>query len=149
MRLAHRVHVSAGPAEVWQLLGSPRRWPEFNPFLRRIQGRPERVRTGDTLLAVARVSSARIPIDVVEADPERRLELFFHTAPGVRERVAFELVPDVRGGCTLRVTVVVEGLFARAAVAPLWLANGLVARVLGFRAERDARAARQRAKGAA
>jgi hypothetical protein len=130
------------------MLGSPRRWPEFNPFIRRISGSPERVRSGQTLLAVARVTSLRIPVDVVEAVPERRLELYFHTAPGVAERVVFELTPTVRGGCALRVTVVVEGIFARLAFAPLWLANGLVARVLATQVDRSARAARRR-RGAA
>jgi uncharacterized protein YndB with AHSA1/START domain len=148
MRLDHRVQTTAPPAAVWELLGSPRRWPEFNPFLRRISGAPERVRTAQTLLAVARVTSVRIPVDVVEAVPERRLELHFHTAPGVAERVCFELTPTVRGGCAVRVSVVVEGLFARPAFVPLWLANGLVARVLAARVDRSARAARRRSGAA-
>jgi uncharacterized protein YndB with AHSA1/START domain len=148
MRLDHRAHTSASPAQVWELLGDPRRWPSFNPFLRRVQGDPSRVRSGDTLLAVARFSSVRVPVDVVEARPEERLELYFHTAPGVRERVVFTLAPRVRGGCALRVSVVVDGLFARAAYAPLWLANGLVARVLAAQAERVGRAARKE-RGAA
>ena len=149
MRLAHRVQTSASPAQVWELLGDPRRWPEFNPVVRRVHGAPERVRTGHTLLSVARFTGLRIPVDVVEALPERRLELFFHTAPGVWERVVFELTPTVRGGCAIRASVVVEGLFARPAFAPLWLANGLVARVLAAQAERHARRDRRRASGAA
>jgi hypothetical protein len=77
--------------------------------------------------------------------PERRLELDFHTAPGVRERVVFELAPRLPHGTVLRVGVVVEGLFARLAIAPLWAANGLVARLLAAQAERLARAERRRA----
>lgn len=149
MRLAHRVQTSATPAQVWQLLGNPRRWPEFNPFVRRISAAPEQVRTGQTLLAVARVSSLRIPVDVVEAEPQRRLELFFHTAPGVSERVRFQLAPTVRGGCSFRVSVVVTGPLARVAAGPLWLTNGVVARVLGVQAERAARTARRQRSGAA
>lgn len=149
MRLAHRAHTSASPAQVWELLGDPRRWPSFNPFLRRVQGLPARARAGDTLLAVARVTSARIPVDVVEARPAERLELFFHTAPGVSERVVFALTETVRGGTSLRVHVVVEGLFARPAWAPLWLANGLVARVLAVQSEVVARTARKERRGAA
>jgi uncharacterized protein YndB with AHSA1/START domain len=148
MKLAHRVQTSASPAQVWELLGDPGRWPSFNPAVRKVAGAPARVRTGQTLLAVARVTSLRIPVDVVDAVPERRLELVFHTAPGVRERVVTELAPRVRGGTVVRVDVVVEGLFARFAVAPLWLANGLVARVLVTQADRAARAAR-RSSGAA
>jgi uncharacterized protein YndB with AHSA1/START domain len=145
MRLAHRVSTSATPEQVWDLLGDPRRWSQFNPWVRRVSGAPERVRSGQTLLAIARVISVRVPVDVVEAVPERRLELHFHTAPGVSERVVFELAPRVRGGTALRVTVVVEGLFARAAFVPLWVANGMVARVLATQAERAARRARRNA----
>lgn len=148
MRLAHRVSTSATPAQVWDLLGSPARWPEFNPFLRRVHGAPDTARTGQTLLAVARFTGVRVPIDVVEAVPEQRLELFLHTAPGVRHRLVHELTPGVHGGCSVRVVVGVEGLFARAAVAPLWLADGFVARVLAAQAERGARAERKR-RGAA
>ena len=147
MRLAHRARTSATPAQVWELLGDPRRWPEFDLFFRRVHG-AERVRSGQTLLGIARLTSLRIPLDVVDAVPEQRLELFLHTAPGVWERVVYEIAPAVRGGSQLRVSVVVEGLFARGAVAPLWMASGLTLRVLAARAERVAKAARK-ARGAA
>jgi hypothetical protein len=80
---------------------------------------------------------------VVEAVPEKRLVLLVHSAPGVREYVTHELTPAVRGGCDLRVSVVVEGLFAPVAFVPLWLASGLTTRVLGARTDRDARRARR------
>ena len=147
MRLAHRARTSATPAQVWDLLGDPRRWPEFDLFFRRVRG-AERVRSGQTLLGITRLTSLRIPVDVVDAVPERRLELYLHTAPGVWERVVYELAPSMRGGTHLRVSVVVEGLFARGAAAPLWLFNGLTLRVLAARAEREARAVRK-AEGAA
>lgn len=149
MRLAHRVSTAASPAQVWELLAQPRRWPEFNPFLRRVHGAPDAVRTGQALLGVARFSGVRVPIDVVEAVPEQRLELVLHTAPGVRHRVVHELAPTLRGGCSLRLGVSVEGLFARVAVAPLWLADGLVVRVLAAQAQRGARTRRKRGQGAA
>ena len=147
MRLAHRARTSASPAQVWSLLGSPQRWPEFDLFFRRVRG-AERVRSGQTLLGIARLTSLRIPVDVVDAVPEQRLELYLHTAPGVWERVVYEIAPSVRGGSHLRVSVVVDGLFARTAVAPLWVASGLTLRVLAARAEREARAARK-GRGAA
>ena len=148
MRLAHRASTSATPAQVWELLGVPRRWPEFNPFLRRVHGAPGPVRTGQTLLGVARFTGVRVPIDVVDAVVDQRLELFFHSAPGVRHRLLFEVTPKVRGGCAVRLGVTVEGLFARPAVGPLYLADGLVARLLVAQAERSARAARS-GRGAA
>lgn len=148
MRLSHRVTTSAPPSLVWELLGAPARWPEFSPFLRRVRGAPERVRTGQTLLGIARFTGVRVPIDVVEAVAEQRLDLMLHIAPGVRHRLVCELTPTLRGGCSVRVGVGVEGLFARAAVLPLWVADGLVARLLAGQAERAARAGRK-GKGAA
>lgn len=149
MRLGHRVSTSASPGKVWELLGCPSRWPEFDPFLRRVHGAPTVARTGQTLLAIARLTGVRVPIDVVEAVPQQRLELFLHTAPGVSQRVVYELAPTLRGGSTLRVGVVVEGLLARPAAAPLWLSNGVTARLLAAQTDRAARAARRRGRGAA
>ena len=142
MRLAHRCHSSATPAQVWQLLGAPSRWPEFDPFLRRLPGAPERARTGQSLLAVARLTGLRVPVDVVDAEPEQRLELLVHLAPGLSQRLVYELTPALAGGCSVRVGVVVEGLLARLAVAPVWLYDGLVARVLVAQVERSVRARR-------
>jgi uncharacterized protein YndB with AHSA1/START domain len=139
MRLAHRVSTTAPPAAVWAMLGRPERWPAFNPFLRRVRGAPDAVRTGQTLLGVARFTGVRVPVDVVEAVPEQRLALLLHTAPGVRHRLAFDVTPQVRGGCSVRLAVGVEGIFARAALVPLWLADGLVLRLLAAQVERDVR----------
>ena len=149
MNLGHRVSSTATPAQVWELLGHPSRWPEFDPFLRRVHGTRDQVRTGQTLLGVARFTGVRIPIDVVDAVAEQRLELRVNLAPGVSERVVYDLAPTLRGGCSVRVSVVVEGLFARAAVAQLWLANAFDARLLVAQAERAARAARRSGRGVA
>lgn len=145
MRLRHRVRTSATPEQVWGVLGDPTRWPEFDLFLHRVRGASGPAMTGQHLLAVGRGFGVRIPIDVVEAVPERRLVLRVHAAPGVVEEVTSEITPLVRGGCDLAVSVVVEGLFARAAALPLWAARGLTSRVLAHRVERIARAARRAA----
>ena len=145
MRLRQRARTTATPAQVWEVLGDPARWPEFELFLRRVRGAHGRVGAGHTLVGVGHVASLGIPIDVVEAVPPSRLVLRVHVAPGVVETVTFDVVALVQGGSELRVTVVVEGLFARAAVAPLWLASGLTVRLLAARAERIARAARRAA----
>jgi hypothetical protein len=63
----------------------------------------------------------------------------------VLQEVTSEITPLVRGGCDLVVSVVVEGLFARPAAVPLWLASGLTVRVLARRVEQIARAARRAA----
>ena len=149
MNLGHRVSTSATPAQVWDLLGHPARWPEFHPFLRRVHGAQDLARPGQTLLGVARLTGVRIPIDVVDAVDGQRLEMHVHTAPGIAERVVYDLAPTLRGGSSVRVSVVVEGLFARAAVAPVWLVNGFSARLLVAQAERAARAARRRGRGVA
>lgn len=139
--LRHRVRTRASPAQVWQVLGDPQRWPEFDLFLRQVRGSSGRVASGDHLLAVGRGLPVRIPVDVVEAVPERRLVLRLHLAPGVVEEVTHVLTPAVRGGCSVAVSVVVDGLFARVAAVPLWLSRGLTSRLLALRVERLARAA--------
>ena len=148
MRLVHRVHTSASPAEVWATLADPACWPQFDLSLRRVRGAHGHVMTGQHLLGLGRVVSVRSPIDVVEAEADTRLVLLVHTAPGVRGQVTYELTPTVRGGCDLRVSVVVEGMFARGAFVPLWLASGLTVRVLAARTDRDARRARRTARRA-
>ena len=142
MRLAHRVHTSATPAQVWAVLGDPECWPQFDLFLRRVRGGQGRVTTGQRLVGIARVGSLRIPLDVVEAQAPSRLVLLVHTAPGLREQITTEVVPDLHGGCHITVSVVVEGVLARAAVAPLYLGRAVTARLLATRVERLARAAR-------
>lgn len=143
--LVHRARTSGSPAQVWEVLGSPRRWPQFDLSLIKVRGTPETVVAGQALVGVSRFASLSIPIDVVEVVPGSRLVLRVHTAPGVRETVTHAVVPLVRGGCELRVSVVVDGLFAPAAVVPLWLAGGLTVRLLAVRVERLVRAARRAA----
>ena len=145
MRLVRHARTSATPAQVWEVLGDPRRWPEFEPFLRRVRGTHGTVAAGQVLVGVGRVASVAIPIDVVEAEPAARLVLRVHTAPGVRQTLSFEVVSLVQGGSDVRVSVVVEGLLARAAVVPLWLAGALSLQLLVARTERIARAARRAA----
>jgi len=149
MRLQHTVHTRANPAQVWQLLGVPGRWPQFEPLVHRVRGGAATAATGGRLVAVSRAFSVQIPVDVLEAVPEQRLVLLVHTAPGVREQVTFEIAAALRGGSDLRASVVVEGPLARLAVAPLWLACGLTVRVLAAQAERTGRAGPRDGQGAA
>jgi hypothetical protein len=141
VKLLSRARTSASPAQVWEVLGEPSRWPEFELFLRRVKGRPGPAAAGQTLLGVSRFGALSVPIDVLEAERAARLVLRVHTAPGVRETLTFEVLPRLEGGADLRLGVVVDGLFAQAAVAPLWLAMGLTLRLLAARTDRLARAA--------
>ena len=145
MRLVHRVHTSATPAVVWRMLGDPGSWSQFDLFLRGVRGGRGRLSDGDRLMALLRLSAVGVPVDVVEALPERRLVLVVHLVPGLRQQVTYELMPAVRGGTDIAVSVVVEGLLARPAVLPLWLVDGLNARVLAARTDRLARQARRTA----
>ena len=147
--MVHRAHSSATPAQVWSVLADPDRWSQFDPTVRRVRGAGGRVSTGQHLLAVSRWWSLRIPVDVVEAVPEQRLVLLVHAAPGVRERITGELTSAVRGGTDVRITVQVDGMFAAAALAPLWLVRGLTARLLAASADRLARREREGGQGAA
>lgn len=145
MRLAQRVRTSASPSQVWEVLGQPRRWPEFELALRWVRGSVGPVAPGQTLMGVSRFPLLAVPIDVLEAVPGSLLVLRVHVAPGVVERLAFQVVPLARGGSDISVSVVVEGLFAPAAVLPLWLGSAITTRVLGLRVERLAQAARRAA----
>jgi hypothetical protein len=145
MRLAHHVHTAAVPAQVWQVLGDPRRWPEFELSLRGVRGRPGRAQTGQRLTGLSRFGTLGIPIDVLEATPPSRLVLLVHALPGLRERVTFDVAPAARGGSDITVSVVVDGLLGWPAVAPLFLGNVLTVRLLRVRSDRIARAARRAA----
>ena len=142
MRLVHRVHTAATPAGVWQLLGDTGAWSQFEMALRGVRGR---VTSGAHLMALLRMSAIGVPVDVVEAIPERRLVLVVHLLPGLREELTFDLTPSVRGGTDIALGVVVEGLLARPAALPLWLYDGFTARVLAARTERLAKLARRAA----
>ncbi len=127
------------------MLGVPSSWPLFDLFLRGVRGGVSRVAEGQRLMVLARLSTLAIPVDVVEVVPEERLVLLVHTAPGLRERLAFDLTPAVPRGTDIRLTVVVDGAFAVAAALPLWLADGLTTRLLAARTDRQARQARSAA----
>lgn len=145
MRLTHHVRTSASPAMVWQTLGRPSHWPEFDVFLRGVRGAEGSASPGQHLVGVARLLSLGIPLDVLEVDPERRLVLRVRTVPGLSEEVTFVITPTVKGGSDIRVSVVLEGPLSRPAVLPLWLANGLNARVLAARTHSAAKASRRTA----
>lgn len=145
MRLRHRVRTSASPALVWEVLGTPARWPEFDVFLTRVRGVAGRAVAGQHLVGVSRWTALGIPLDVLEAVPEERLVLRVRTAPAITEELTFVLTPTTKGGTDIAVSIVVEGLLARPAVPVLWLANGLNARVLAARTHRLAKAARRAA----
>lgn len=136
MRLSSRVHTRATPAQVWQLLGSPAQWPRFEPLLGAVRGAHGPAAAGQHLLGIARGLALRVPVDVLEAVPERRLVLRIATVPGLREEVTYEVTSALRGGCDLSVSVVADGLFARPAVLSLWLAARANARLLQNRADR-------------
>lgn len=127
------------------MLGEPGRWPEFDPVLRKVRGVTGPALPGATLVGVSRVGGLALPMDVVEVVPASRLVLRVHAAPGVVETVAYDVTPVLQGGSDVRMSVVVEGLFARLAVVPLWFANGLTLRLLAARVERVARSARRAA----
>ena len=143
MRLVHRVHTPASPAQVWELLGHPSRWGEFDLVLAKVRGASGKAADGQRLLGLSRLISLRIPVDVVEAVPEQRLVLLVHTLPGVRQELTFGLTQTVRGGTDIRVTMVVEGLFGRLAVVPLWAVTGVSAKVLALRTRGLGRGARE------
>ena len=145
MRLEHRVRTTATPEQVWSVLGDPQAWPTFELLLRGVRGGRSRVTRGDRLMALVRLSLLAVPVDVVEVVPRERLVLVVHTAPGLRETLAFDLVEAVPRGTDIRLAASVDGAFSLVAFVPLWLANGLTARVLAATTERRARLGRRSA----
>jgi hypothetical protein len=145
MRLAHRVRTTASPAQVWQVLGEPQRWAEFELALRGVRGRPGRAATGQRLIGLSRLAALGIPLDILEATPPTRMVLLVHALPGLREQVTYAVAPAARGGSDIVVSVVLDGPLGWPAVPTLYLASGLTARLLARRADRIARAARRAA----
>ncbi len=143
MRLAHRVHSAASPAQVWQVLGDPQQWAQFDLGLRGVRGASGAATTGQRLIGLSRVAALGIPIDVLEATPPHRLVLLVHTLPGLRQEMTFDVTSAVRGGADVTVAVVVDGLLGWPAVWPLYLATGLTARLLARRTDRLAEGARR------
>lgn len=149
MNLAHHVRTSASPAQVWAVLGTPAHWPQFDVFLTKVRGGVRAAAVGQHLVGISRWTKLGIPLDVLEVDPESKLVIRVHTAPGLTEELTFVLTPTTRGGTEISVGIVVDGLLARPAVPLLWLANGLNARVLARRTHLRARADRRTAKSVA
>ena len=145
MRLAHRAHTAATPAQVWEVLGEPERWAEFEPSVLKVRGHPGAAATGQRLVVLSRFAALGIPLDVLEATPPARLVLLVHALPGLREQVTYAVAPATRGGSDIVVSVVVEGPLGWPAVLPLFLASGLTVRLLARRTDRIARAARRAA----
>ena len=142
MRLAHRVRTTATPAQVWQVLGDPQRWAQFEVSLRGVRGAHGQVATGQRLIGVARAASLGIPIDVLEAQAPSRLVVLVHVLPGLREQLGVEVVPAARGGSQITVSVVVDGPLARPSLGWVYLGAGLTSRLLARRADRLAAQAR-------
>jgi uncharacterized protein YndB with AHSA1/START domain len=146
LKLVHRVRTPASPAVVWQVLGTPSNWPQFDVFLAKVKGSTRPASVGQHLVGISRWTVLGIPLDVLEVEPERRLTMRIHTAPGITQEVTFVLTPTTKGGTDIRVSMVLEGLLAGPAAPVLWLANGLNARVLAARTSATARALRRSAK---
>ncbi len=144
MRLVQRVHTAASPAQVWALLALPSSWPQFDLRFRSLRDARRPAAPGQHLMGLARFGLVRLPVDIVEAVEERRLVLVVHTAPGVREQVAYDLTEGQDGGCHVQISLTVDGLFAPVAVLPLFLSGGVTVRLLAARAERAARVAARR-----
>lgn len=144
MRLRHRVRTSASPAQVWELLGDPVRWPEFMPGFRSVRGAHGPAAAGQHLLGISRTPfGLRIPLDVVEAVTGERLVLRTATLPFVNEQTTFVLTRTTRGGTDISVSTVVDGLLALPAAMPVWATVGVSAHLLVARTDRALRTSRR------
>lgn len=130
---------AAPPDVVWQLVGDPDRWPLIHPLVRRVPGVSGPARDGQHLLVVGRGLGLRIPVDVLDADGDRRLALLVHTLPGLREQLVVDLAPSFRGGTQVTVHGRTDGSFARLGAVPLWLVDRLAVRMIAVAATREGR----------
>lgn len=147
----HSVRTSAPPVAVWELLGTPTRWPSYDPLLRSIEGADGPAKRGQHLMAVARLFPLRIPVDVRDFKAGSRLGLTVHLLPGLREEIDATLVASVDGGTEIVARYRTEGVFGQAAAVPVWVGAEVVLRLLGWRSARRYRAslAGKRSQGVA
>lgn len=146
VRLCHRVRTAGSVADVWSLLGEPRRWPTFDVALVRVVGASGPVMAGQRLVGITRGWPLRIPLDVVRVVAHRVVQVRIHPAPGVREEIEYRLVPVSSGGTQVSLTVDLDGPLARVATLATWGASGVSARLLA-RGAAQARRARLSAEG--
>lgn len=136
----HSVRTSAPPSVVWELLGTPTRWPAYDPFVRAVEGAEGPARRGQHLMAVARLLPLRVPVDVRDVKAGSRLGLTLHLMPGLREQIDARLVAGVDGGTEIVANRRAEGLFGNAAAVPIWVGAEVVLRMLGWRSAQRHRA---------
>jgi len=102
-RIATAVDIDASSAEVWRVLVDFAAYPDWNPFIRRIEGEP---RVG-TRLQVTMQPGDRRPMTfkptVLVAEPERELRWLGRVfLPGVFDGEHAFVIEQKQGGCRLR-----------------------------------------------
>lgn len=135
-RVTHQIACQAPPPDVWSVLREPQRWPEFEPFLSRVEGAAGHAVEGQRLLGVARAVPLRIPLDVRRVVPRKTLSVRVHSLPGLREDLEIMLVPATRGGTQITIVTHLSGPLATGALVPRWVMSGVTARLLVRAAER-------------
>jgi hypothetical protein len=142
------VHTPAPPPDVWAVLSQPRRWPEFELSLTRVDGAAGSAAQGQRLVAISRGFGLRLPVDVGHVIPRKALLVRVRLMPGLTEDVEYVLVPAARGGTDVTVIVTTAGPLSRVAVLPLWSNAAFGVRLLARRAI-DQRRERLRSTGGA
>jgi hypothetical protein len=148
-RVSRQISCSAPPPDVWTVLREPQRWPEFEPFLARVEGAAGYAAEGQRLLGVGRAVPVRIPLDVRRVVPRKALHVRVHSMPGLREDLDIVLVPATQGGTQITFVVRLSGPLAPAAVLPLWISSGVTAKLLVRAAEREQRRRLRESSGVA
>ena len=131
------------------MLSEPRRWPEFELSLIRVDGVAGAAAQGQRLVAISRGFGLRLPVDVGHVIPRKALLVRVRLMPGLTEDVEYVLVPAARGGTDVTVIVTTSGPLARVALLPLWSNAAFGVRLLGRRAIDERRERLRSAGGAA
>jgi hypothetical protein len=153
-RVSHRKHTPASPPDVWAVLGDPRRWPEFDVLLTRVEGMSGDVprgvvAAGQHLDGVGRGVPRRMLVEVRRVVPRSTLVVTRRVLPGVSVDTEYVLIPATRGGTQLVTVVRTAGPIGRIFLPPLWLAAAASAHRLGRRAQQEQRRRLRATAGAA
>ena len=75
--LRTEIEIQASPEKVWQILMDFEKWPEWNPFIHTVVGKPE---TGENVDITFRTASKEMTLHctIVKAEPNRELCWKYH-----------------------------------------------------------------------
>ncbi len=146
-----RARSVASVADVWEVLGRPDRWGEFEPMLRSVTPWPADpdgpaagrdgggVSAGQRLRALVRCWPMPMAVDVDHVVNRSSLAVTTRLLPGLTEEVEHLVIPSASGGSVLTVRLTLHGPLAVPSLLPRWFARAVTLRLLARAAEEGLR----------